>query len=270
MHIIKVIATILGAVAALAAAAPPLFAQPAPIAPALQAAVDGPHRDPANRLRDRYRHPLETLSFFGIRDDMTVIEISPGAGWYSEILGPLLHDKGRLILAGGATAGLRARVADKTGVLGKASLVEFRPPAFWPSEGPSAQTPQAADMVLTFRNVHNWITAGTVEAVFSGMYRALKPGGVLGVVEHRANPAQPVDLRASNGYVHEAQVIAFAEAAGFRLAARSEVNANPSDTKDYPGGVWTLPPTLRMGGVERDRYLAIGESDRMTLRFVKP
>ncbi len=245
-------------------------AQSAAAAPALQAVVDGPHRDPANRLRDRYRHPLETLSFFGIREDMTVIEISPGAGWYSEILGPLLYDKGRLILAGGATAGLRGRVADKTGVLGRASLVEFRPPAFWPPQGDAAQTPQGADMVLTFRNVHNWISAGTVEAVFSGMYRALKAGGVLGVVEHRANPALPVDPRAGNGYVHEAQVIAFAEAAGFRLSARSEVNANPSDTKDYPGGVWTLPPTLRMGGVERDRYLAIGESDRMTLRFVKP
>jgi predicted methyltransferase len=125
-------------------------------------------------------------------------------------------------------------------------------------------------MVLTFRNVHNWIISGTVEAVFAGMFRALRSGGVLGVVEHRANPALPVDPKAVNGYVHESQVIAFAEAAGFRLAARTEINANPLDTKDYAAGVWTLPPTLRVNDVERGKYLAIGESDRMTLRFVKP
>jgi predicted methyltransferase len=231
--------------------------------------VDGPQRDAANRLRDRYRHPQETLAFFGIREDMTVIEISPGGGWYSEILAPLLHDKGRLVLAGGASAALRARVADKAGVLGKAVFVDFLPPAF-SLKGDPAQTPQGADMVLTFRNVHNWISAGTTEAVFAGMFRALKPGGVLGVVEHRANPALPLDAKAANGYVHEAQVVAFAEAAGFRLAARSEINANPLDTKDYAAGVWTLPPTLRAGSTDRDKYLAIGESDRMTLKFIKP
>lgn len=254
----------------LAAPSSTLFAQAAAFPAGLKAAVDGPQRDPANRLRDRHRHPLETLAFFGIREDMTVIEIAPGGGWYSEILGPFLHDKGRLILAGGASAGLRARVADKSGPLGRASLVDFRPPAFWPPQGDAAQMTQGADMVLTFRNVHNWIEAGTVQAVFAGMFRALKPGGVLGVVEHRANPAVPVDARATNGYVHESQLIAFAEAAGFRLDARSEVNANPLDTKDYAAGVWVLPPTLRLGNTEREKYLAIGESDRMTLRFVKP
>ena len=250
-----------------------LRAQSADAPPALQAAVDGPHRDPANRLRDRYRHPAETLTFFGIRDDMTVIEISPGGGWYSEILAPLLHDKGRLVLAGGASAALRARVADKSSVLGKAAFVDFKPPDFSLKSDP-AQTPQGADMVLTFRNVHNWISAGTVEAVFAGMFRALNPGGILGVVEHRANPALPVDAKAANGYVHEAQVIAFAEAAGFRLAARSEVNANPLDTKDHAAGVWMLPPTLRIDPAEREkllpRALATGESDRMTLKFIKP
>ena len=265
MHIIKVIATVLGAVAALAAVAPPLFAQPAPIAPALQAAVAGPHREPANRLRDHYRHPLETLAFFGIRDDMSVVEIAPGGGWYSEILGALLHDKGRLILAGGASAGLRSRVADQSGVLGRAGFVDFLPP-----RGDPAQTPQGVDMVLTFRNVHNWVSAGSVAVVFSAMFRSLKSGGVLGVVEHRANPALPVDPKATNGYVHESQVIAFAEAAGFRLAARSEINANALDTKDHPAGVWALPPTLRLENTDREKYLAIGESDRMTLRFVKP
>jgi predicted methyltransferase len=259
------VALLFAATAVFAAISPALLAQSVALPPGLQAAVDGPHRDPANRLRDAYRHPLQTLAFFGIRDDMTVIEISPGAGWYSEILGPLLHDKGRLILAGGVTAGLRARVTDKAGVLGRASLVDFLPP-----RGDPAQTPQGVDMVLTFRNVHNWITAGTVDAVFAGMFRSLKSGGVLGVVEHRANPALPVDARAANGYVHESQVIAFAEAAGFRLAARSENNANALDTKDYAAGVWALPPTLRAGNSDRDKYLAIGESDRMTLRFVKP
>lgn len=207
---------------------------------------------------------------------MTVVEIAPGGGWYSEILAAYLHDRGRLILAGGASAGLRARVADKSEVLGGASLVDFRAPEFFIQTAITAQaarTTQAAagaDMVLTFRNVHNWITAGTVAAVFDGMFRALKPGGVLGVVEHKANPALPVDARANNGYVHESQVIAFAEAAGFRLDARAEVNANPLDTKDYAAGVWALPPTLRMENADREKYLGIGESDRMTLRFVKP
>jgi predicted methyltransferase len=253
------------AILLLATSSSAAIAQDAVLPAGLKAVIDGPQRDPANRLRDRYRHPLETLAFFGIREDMTVVEIAPGGGWYSEILGPFLRDNGRLILAGGTSAGLRARVADKSGVLGRASLVDFLPP-----RGDAAQTPQGADMVLTFRNVHNWITAGTVQAAFAGMFRALRPGGVLGVVEHRANPALPVDARATNGYVHESQLIAFAEAAGFRLDARSEVNANPLDTKDYAEGVWVLPPTLRMENTDRDKYLAIGESDRMTLRFVKP
>ncbi len=260
---------------ALLVAAPLTRAQPVGVTPALATAVEGGHRDPANRLRDRYRHPLETLAFFGVREDMTVVEISPGGGWYSEILGAFLHDKGLLILAGGATAGLRARVADKSGVLGRAALADFRAPDFSINAAQPGQTaPAAADAVLTFRNVHNWITAGTVAAVFGGMFRALKSGGVLGVVEHRANPALPVDARATNGYVHESQVIAFAEAAGFRLDARSEVNANPLDTKDYAAGVWALPPTLRTQDADREkllaRMMAIGESDRMTLRFVKP
>lgn len=261
------------AVATLATMSPALSAQPAEIAPALRAAVDGSQRDPANRLRDRYRHPAETLAFFGIRDNMTVVEIAPGGGWYSEILAPLLQDKGRLILAGNASAGLRARVAERSGELGRVGLVDFLAPDFL-FKGDPAQMSQGVDMVLTFRNVHNWMSTGTAEAVFAGMFRGLKPGGVLGVVEHRANAVLPFDAKAGNGYVHEAQVIAFAEAAGFRLAARSEVNANPLDTKDYAAGVWTLPPTLRIGWVGREklleRVLAIGESDRMTLKFIKP
>lgn len=247
------------------ALAPDAFAQQTDAAAGLKAAVDGSQRDPANRARDRFRHPLETLAFFGIRDNMTVVEISPGGGWYSEILAPLLRDRGRLILADGMSKALRARVEDKSGMFGKASHIDFLPP-----RGDPAQTPKGADMVLTFRNVHNWMAAGTAEATFAAMFRALKPGGILGVVEHRANPAATRDPAASNGYVHEEQVIAYAQAAGFKLAGKSEINANAADTKDHPKGVWTLPPTLALGGTDRDKYLAIGESDRMTLKFVKP
>ncbi|HEV2008832.1 MAG TPA: methyltransferase [Burkholderiales bacterium] len=245
--------------------APGAFAQPTDAAAGLKAAVDGSQRDPANRARDRFRHPLETLAFFGIRDNMTVVEISPGGGWYSEILAPLLRERGHLILAGGMSKALRARVDDKSGLFGKVIPIDFLPPRVDP-----AQIPNGADRVLTFRNVHNWMAAGTAEATFAAMFRALKPGGILGVVEHRANPAAPRDPAARNGYVHEEQVIAYAQAAGFRLAGKSEINANPADTKDYPQGVWTLPPTLALGATNRDKYLAIGESDRMTLKFVRP
>jgi len=251
--------------AVFAAPVPIAFAQPTNTAAGLKAAVDGPQRDVANRARDRFRHPLETLAFFDIHDNMTVVEISPGGGWYSEILAPLLRDRGRLILAGGMSKALRARVEEKSGIFDKISHIDFLPP-----RGDPAQTPKNADRVLTFRNVHNWMAAGTAEATFAAMFRALKPGGILGVVEHRANPAAPKDLAAKNGYVHEEQVIAYAQAAGFRLAGRSEINANPADIKDYPQGVWTLPPTLALGSTDRDKYLTIGESDRMTLKFVKP
>jgi predicted methyltransferase len=243
---------------------PAAFAQPTDAVAALKAAVDGPQRDAANRARDRFRHPLETLAFFDVRDNMTVVEISPGGGWYSEILAPLLRDRGRLILAGGMSKALRARIDDKSGMYGKVSRSDFL------LRGDPAQTPKDADRVLTFRNVHNWMDAGTAEATFAAMFRALKPGGILGVVEHRANPAAPRDPAAKNGYVHEEQVIAYAQAAGFRLAGKSEINANPADTKNYPQGVWTLPPTLALGSTDRDKYLALGESDRMTLKFVKP
>ncbi len=249
----------------LMALAPGAAAQQAAAPAGLKAAVDGAQRDPANRARDRFRHPLDTLEFFGIRDNMTVVEVSPGGGWYSEILAPFLRDRGRLILTGGMGKAFRARFDDKSGMFGQVAHVDFLPP-----RGDPMQTPQGVDMVLTFRNVHNWMAGGNAEATFAAMYRALKPGGILGVVEHRANPAAARDPAARNGYVHEEQVIAYAAGAGFKLAGRSEVNANPADNKDYPKGVWTLPPALAMSGIDRDKYLAIGESDRMTLRFVKP
>ena len=237
----------------------------------LQAVAGGAHRAEAERARDRYRHPVETLAFFGIRERMTVVEIYPGGGWYTRILAPFLKDQGTLYLAArrpgvaprGATDALREELAARPETFGKPAFTVFEKGEY------EIEPAGSADMVLTFRNVHNWMGDGQAEEVFRAMYRALKPGGVLGVVEHRADPG-PQDPRARSGYVTEAHVIKLAEGAGFRLAARSEINANPKDTKDHPKGVWTLPPNYALRDVDREKYAAIGESDRMTLRFVKP
>ena len=250
---------------------------PAPDA-ALQAAIAGSWRDPANTARDPYRHPGQTLAFFGIRPDMNVVEITPGGGWYSEILAPYLRDDGKYVAAIVDPAafeagrqrdyyqrgkdGLAKKFADGAARFDKAAVVAYDPKA------PSFGAPGSADMVVTFRNVHNWRSAGQAEGMFKGFYEVLKPGGVLGVVEHRAKGDVPADDK--SGYVGEAQVIAMAEAAGFKLVEKSEVNANPRDTKDHPNGVWTLPPSNNHDAVDDAKYKAIGESDRMTLRFVKP
>lgn len=237
----------------------------------------GDHRDPGNAQRDQYRHPRETLEFFDVQPHMTVVEIWPARGWYTEILAPLVVAKGKLYLAGfGETpAGppylaevernFRAKLAARSDVYGGAIVTELAPPSAV-EIAPSSST----DRVLTFRNVHNWMKGGVAEDVFAAMYAALKPGGVLGVVEHRANPGTSLEAMIESGYVTEAHVISLAEQAGFQFDSSSEVNANPKDTKDHPKGVWTLPPSLRMGDEDRQRYLDIGESDRMTLRFVKP
>jgi predicted methyltransferase len=241
----------------------------------LQATIDGPQRSNQNRLRDVYRHPLETLSFFGLRDDQTVVEISPSTGWWTEILAPYLRDHGTYYAAvpdnKSASPEQRdhirqfgAKLAGDPQVYDKVIVTEFA------SGKVKSAPPGSADLVLTFRNIHNWLANGTVDSAFRAFYRVLKPGGVLGVEEHRASPDRPQDRQAKSGYVREDVIIALAEKAGFRLAARSEINANPKDTKDYPAGVWTLPPTLRLKDQDRDRYLAIGESDRATLKFVKP
>lgn len=245
---------------------------------ALDAAIAGSWRDPANVARDVYRHPKETLGFFMVRPDQTVIEITPGAGWYSEILAPYLREQGRYVAAvidpatqqnerardyyAKSRAQLEAKFAADPARYDRARLVAFDPAK--PVLGPA----NSADVVLTFRNVHNWRMAGTAEAMFKGFFDVLKPGGVLGVVEHRARGDVPADDR--SGYVGEAQVIAMAQAAGFVLDGKSEINANPKDTKDHPNGVWTLPPTNRHAPEEAGKYKAIGESDRMTLRFRKP
>lgn len=239
----------------------------------LDAVIAGSWREPANRARDIYRHPKATLQFFGIRPDQTVIEITPAAGWYSEILAPLLRDDGHYIAAEATPAGgeakrgddaLRRKFAADPAEYGKARIVEYDPKA------PVFGAPASADLVLTFRNVHNWAEAGTAPAMFKAFFAVLKPGGVLGVVDHRAAPGATLDAVKSSGYLPTDYVIKLATDAGFKLDAQSEINANPKDTKAYPKGVWTLPPTLTLGEQDRAKYLAIGESDRMTLRFVKP
>ncbi|WP_242690969.1 class I SAM-dependent methyltransferase [Lysobacter enzymogenes] len=244
----------------------------------LKNAIAGAWRDPGNVARDAYRHPLETLQFFGVRPDQTVVEITPGGGWYSEILAPYLREKGRYVAAVvdpdsqtkdsarayyyKAKTGLEKKFADAPLQYAAAVVAAYDP--FKPAFGP----PASADVVLTFRNVHNWRSAGQAEVMFKGFFDVLKPGGTLGVVEHRAKADVPAEDK--SGYVGTAQVIAMAEAAGFKLEGKSEINANPRDTKDYPNGVWTLPPTNQHDAADDAKYKAIGESDRMTLRFRKP
>ncbi len=237
----------------------------------LDAVLAGDWRSAADRARDRYRHPKQTLQFFGVRPDQTVVEITPGGGWYAEILAPLLRDNGQYVAAVAAPAPgraaddtLRRKFAATPAVYGDARIVTFDPAA--PVFGP----PGSADTVLTFRNVHNWVEAGTAPAMFKGFFKVLRPGGVLGVVDHRAAEGASLDAVKASGYLPVATVVKLATAAGFELEESSEVNANPADTRDYPKGVWTLPPTLALGDTDRAKYLGIGESDRMTLRFVKP
>lgn len=238
---------------------------------AIAAAVAAPSRTPANLARDTYRHPAETLAFFGVKPGDTVVELWPGGGWYTEILAPLTKaGGGTLYVAAPWEKGLnriKAKQAENAAVYGGVQLAEF------PSAGANPKVPDgSADVVLTFRNVHNWRFDGSDNTAnaFKQIFAMLKPGGTLGVVDHRLNENDDAAKEEKSGYMKESSIIAFAEAAGFRLAARSEINANPRDTKDYKEGVWTLPPVLTEGDKDRAKYLAIGESDRMTLKFVKP
>ncbi len=238
--------------------------------------LEGDHRPPQHKSRDQYRNPLETLRFFGVSADDTVIEINPGGGWYMEILGPLLNDQGQYIavtpnpeLEGmpsyvvSQAAQIQARIKEQPELYGQAKIQFYNPAE------PVLGEPGSADKVLTFRNVHNWINAGLAEDMFAAFAEVLKTGGVLGVVQHRAPEGVDPEQSAPEGYVAEEVVIQLAEAAGFQLEARSDINANPEDSRDHPHGVWTLPPVLRLGEESREEYLAVGESDRMTLRFVK-
>jgi len=242
----------------------------------LAAVTTSDKRSPENIHRNVARHPLETLTFFGIKPSMTVVEIWPGNGWYTEILAPYLKEEGRLYAAHFPKESkvkffsiyrekFKQKLAAQPRLYQNVKLTELS------SRAISVISPEnSADMVLTFRNVHNWMSAGGDKLAFLSFYKALKPGGILGVVEHRAKPGTSIEAMKASGYVTEEYVIQLAESAGFKLLARSEVNANPKDSADHPKGVWTLPPTLRLKEENRDKYLAIGESDRMTLKFIKP
>nr|WP_314445488.1 methyltransferase domain-containing protein [uncultured Sphingomonas sp.] len=239
---------------------------------ALAAAVANPARSDANRARDQYRNPAATLSFFGVRPNQTVVELFPGGGWYSEIVAPyVLNGGGTYYVAAPNERGLTGfkRLVEKDAALyGRARQVTF----------PVRDTTQtgvpagSADVVLTFRNVHNWAMGDQpyADLAFQQIYAMLKPGGVLGIEEHRLPESADSAREKSSGYLKVSTVRRLAEQAGFQYAGSSEVNANPRDTADWPDGVWTLPPTLRLGDKDRAKYVAIGESDRMTLRFVKP
>jgi len=242
----------------------------------IEQAMHGNHRSAENKARNQYRHPKETLLFFGLKPDMTVVEITPGGGWYSEILAPVLRDDGMFYAASyritsnspgyfkRSDTRYRAKLKAWPGIYGKVKL------AYFDRQSPEFAPPGSADMVLTFRNVHNWAMAGTAESMFTGFHAALKPGGVLGVVDHRAKPGTPFQQQIESGYLEEDYVIELAMKAGFLLDAKSEINANPKDSADHPGGVWNLMPTLRnVSQQDMPRMRAIGESDRMTLRFVK-
>ncbi|RZA07891.1 MAG: methyltransferase [Proteobacteria bacterium] len=238
----------------------------------LSAAVESPYRSPENKLRDAARHPKETLEFFGLEPTMTVIEIAPGTGWYTEILAPYLSEKGTYIAAGPAASSgaYAAKNAEKIDAFRRRyPEVKVQSANFNPPDELNIAPEGSADMVLTFRNVHNWASKNNDAAAFAAFYKALKFGGILGVVEHRANADAPNDDSGKSGYLKEFDVVKMAEKAGFRLVGRSDVNANPKDTKDHPEGVWTLPPSLRLGDKDRAKYVAIGESDRMTLKFKK-
>jgi predicted methyltransferase len=239
--------------------------------------LDADHRSEQNRARDVYRHPLQTLIFFGVQPCDTLVELWPGGGgWYTEVLAPIVKDCGKLYTAQfakdsgvkyyvNARSRFEEKLAARPDVYGNVAITTMQAPVHT-DIAPAA----TADKVLTFRNVHNWLKAGVAEDVFAAAYKALKPGGILGVVEHRADADASLETMIESGYVSEQQTIALAESAGFLLLDSSEINANSKDNHHHPKGVWTLPPSLRLGDVQREVYLAIGESDRMTFKFGKP
>ena len=234
----------------------------------LSAALAAPTRTPANIARDKYRNPGPTLAFFGVQPNHNVVELWPGGGWYTEILAPYVNASGNLSVvppAGQYDERIRAKLTSDP-AYGKVTVATFK------AGQPTAIASGSADVVLTFRNVHSWLGGDEPIAgqVFAEAFRMLKPGGVFGVVEHRLPESASDERQKSSGYVKVSTVRQLAEQAGFKLAAASEINANPKDTADWPDGVWTLPPSLRIKDKDREKYLAIGESDRMTLKFIKP
>ena len=235
----------------------------------LERAISSEERDPKNAARDSSRHPLETLSFFGIKSDMTIVELSPGGGWYTEILANFLHEPGKLIAAHFDPNSERAYYKrSRANFEKKMSTNSMFDTVEIVAINSNLAEPNSVDAVLTFRNLHNWL-GSDMDLIFSNSYKALRPGGIFGVVEHRAKPGTSIEAMKKSGYVSEEHAIEIAEKHGFKLVAKSEINANPKDSTDYPGGVWTLPPNLRLKDVDREKYLEIGESDRMTLLFKK-
>ncbi len=245
------------------------------VEPALDRAIHAPTRTPKMIARDGARHPGEELSFFGITPRSTVVEIWPGGGYWTQILAPYLHDHGTYILAMGVPDGdhtesafalspkFQAMLAAHPEIYDHARFTEFG--AHYPDLAP----PGSADLVLTFRNLHNWMGEGDAPEMLAAIHRALKPGGILGIEDHRANTKTAQDPKAENGYVRQDYATALIERAGFTLVGSSEIDANPRDTADYPKGVWTLPPAYANGAVDHDRYAAIGEADNFVLRFRK-
>ncbi|HEX9708225.1 MAG TPA: methyltransferase domain-containing protein [Steroidobacteraceae bacterium] len=268
-------AALLAAWSSLSAAEPPVT--DAATLATLDRVLAGNHRSEQNRARDAWRHPKETLAFFGLKQDMTVMEVWPGGGgWYTEVLAPTLREHGKFIAASWDPKSeskyvqenskkFAAKLAERPELYDRAKVVALQ----YPNE--LKPVPDGSvDMVVTFRNIHSWMGNDGAEAMFKAMFAALKPGGILGVVEHRGKDGETQDPKAESGYVQTDYAIAFAKKAGFELIGRSEINANPKDTKDHPNGVWSLPPSLRGGDTDRGKYAAIGESDRFTLRFRRP
>lgn len=244
----------------------------------VETASYGDHRSDKNKARNQYRHPVGTLAFFGLKPDMSVLEIAPGGGWYTEILAPAMRDTG-VYIAGSYDVevegqpkyryrqheALLSQITNQPDLYGQIKVANYSPP-----QSRKLGDEAAVDMVLTFRSSHGWLRDGLIDDVYSDFFKVLKPGGTLGVVQHRAPEDGDAVVWAKKGYVPESRVIQAAEKAGFVLDGKSEINANPKDLKDHDEGVWRLPPTLSLGDKDREKYLSIGESDRMTLRFKKP
>jgi predicted methyltransferase len=243
--------------------------------PALDKAVADPQRSAAFRDRDHYRHPVEELEFFGIKPDSSVVEIWPFGGYWTEILAPYLHDHGKLYAAGlpadtgkEGTDKARAKFQEKLDAdparYSNVTVTQFGKDHY------EIAPPGSADFVLTFRNLHNWMPGGYADDAMAAFFKALKPGGIFGIEDHRASTVSPQDPKAESGYVRQDYAIELAKKAGFEFIGASEIDANPKDTKDWAKGVWTLPPELALGNQDRDKYLAIGEADNFVLKFRKP
>lgn len=256
------------------AAVGPALAQQSP-ADRLSAALEGANRSPNNRARDRWRAPRDVITFLDIKPDATVVEILPGSvGYWLEILAPYLREGGKYVAAGRGEDETRpsyiadhdkllAKLAADPASYGKVEVTRFNPTTRYAAPAGSA------DYVLTFRNLHNWIDRKQIDGALEAFHKALKPGGVLGVSDHRARTDVSQDAQMNTGYIRQDYAVALIEKAGFKLTGTSEAKANPKDTKDHPAGVWTLPPSYRLGDRDREKYAAIGESDRFLLKFVK-